>query len=58
MFNLEKVHYIMDEMILNGTVYETNKDTITRQLALMKIHPGKEKEKEAVLFFRDCTMMC
>ncbi|OAO15899.1 adaptor protein complex 4, subunit sigma 2 [Blastocystis sp. ATCC 50177/Nand II] len=45
MFNLEKVHYIMDEMILNGTVYETNKDTITRQLALMKIHPVKEKEK-------------
>lgn len=45
MFNLEKVHYIMDEMILNGTVYETNKDTITRQLVLMKIHPVKEKEK-------------
>ena len=31
MFNLEKVHYILDEMIMNGYVYETNKQTITRQ---------------------------
>ena len=46
MFNLEKVHYILDEMIMNGTVYETNKDTITKQLALMKIQPIKEKEKQ------------
>ena len=45
MFNLEKVHYILDEMIMNGTVYETNKDTITKQLALMKIQPIKDKEK-------------
>lgn len=45
MFNLEKVHYILDEMIMNGTVYETNKETITRQLALMKIHPTKDKDK-------------
>ena len=45
MFNLEKVHYILDEMIKNCTIYETNKDTITKQLALMKIHPTKDKEK-------------
>lgn len=45
MFNLEKVHYILDEMIMNGTVYETNKETITRQLALMKINPTKDKDK-------------
>ena len=44
MFNLEKVHYILDEMIMNGYVYETNKQTITRQLALMKINPIKEKD--------------
>ena len=31
--NLEKVHYILDEMVMNGTVYETNKNTIIRQLA-------------------------
>ena len=43
--NLEKVHYIMDEMVMNGTVYETNKNTIIRQLALMKINPMKDKDK-------------
>lgn len=45
MMNLEKVHYIMDEMVMNGTVYETNKNTIIRQLALMKINPVKDKDK-------------
>lgn len=44
MFNLEKVHYILDEMIMNGYVYETNKQTIIRHLAVMKIHPVKDKE--------------
>ncbi|KAK8805150.1 hypothetical protein WA538_005598 [Blastocystis sp. DL] len=44
MFNLEKVHYILDEMIMNGYVYETNKQTIIRHLAVMKIHPLKDKE--------------
>ena len=39
--NLEKVHYILDEMVMNGTVYETNKNTIIRQLALMKLNPLK-----------------
>ena len=43
--NLEKVHYIVDEMVMNGTVYETNKNTIIRQLALMKLNPLKEKDK-------------
>ncbi|KAK8807104.1 hypothetical protein WA158_003863 [Blastocystis sp. Blastoise] len=45
MLNLEKVHYILDEMIMNGTVYETNKDHITKQLSLMKIQPLKQLEK-------------
>ena len=45
MMNLEKVHYIMDEMVMNGTVYETNKNTIIHQLALMKINPVKDKDK-------------
>ena len=45
MMNLEKVHYILDEMVMNGTVYETNKNTIIRQLALMKLNPIKEKDK-------------
>lgn len=44
MFNLEKVHYILDEMIMNGFVYETNKQTIIKQLALMKINPLKDKD--------------
>ena len=44
MFNLEKVHYILDEMIMNGYVYEKNKQKIIRKLAVMKIHPLKDKE--------------
>ena len=28
MFNIEKTHFIIDEMIMNGFVIETNKQTI------------------------------
>lgn len=28
MFNIEKAHYILDEMIMNGQIIETNKTLI------------------------------
>lgn len=28
MFNIEKAHYILDEMVMNGYVVETNKNAI------------------------------
>ena len=28
MFNLEKAHFILDEMIMNGCIIETNKNNI------------------------------
>ena len=49
MFNLEKVHYILDEMIMNGTVYEINKDHIVEQLSLMKIQPLRQNDKVSLL---------
>lgn len=28
MFNIEKAHYILDEMVMNGYIVETNKNAI------------------------------
>lgn len=28
MFNIEKAHYILDEMVMNGCIVETNKAVI------------------------------
>jgi AP-4 complex subunit sigma-1 len=28
MFNIEKAHYVLDEMIINGNIVETNKSII------------------------------
>ena len=28
MFNLEKAHFILDEMVQNGTIFETNKQNV------------------------------
>ncbi|KJE93023.1 hypothetical protein CAOG_03885 [Capsaspora owczarzaki ATCC 30864] len=36
MFNLEKAHIILDEMIINGKIVETNKNQILMPLALME----------------------
>lgn len=35
MFNLEKVHIILDEMILNGHIVETNKTSILTPLLVL-----------------------
>ena len=35
MFNLEKAHFIIDEMIMNGCIVETNKSNILSQIYLI-----------------------
>ncbi len=32
MFNIEKAHYILDEMVMNGCIVETNKAIILGKL--------------------------
>ena len=31
LYKLEEVHYKMEEMSMNSNIYETNKDTISKQ---------------------------
>uniref|UniRef100_A0A7S3GXI4 AP complex subunit sigma n=1 Tax=Spumella elongata TaxID=89044 RepID=A0A7S3GXI4_9STRA len=35
MFHIEKAHYIVDEMVVNGSIVENNKVNILKPLALM-----------------------
>lgn len=46
MFNLEKAHFILDEMVMNGCIVETNKANILKPIALM------EKTSEDTIFKR------
>jgi len=46
MFNLEKAHFILDEMVMNGCIVETNKSNILKPIALM------EKTSEENIFKR------
>jgi AP-4 complex subunit sigma-1 len=34
MFNLEKAHFIVDEMVMNGHIVEANKSNILKPIAL------------------------
>jgi AP-4 complex subunit sigma-1 len=36
MFNLEKAHFILDEMVMNGSIVETNKVSILKPITLME----------------------
>eukprot|EP00386_Alphamonas_edax_P012346 GDKI01038604.1.p2 GENE.GDKI01038604.1~~GDKI01038604.1.p2 ORF type:complete len:145 (-),score=33.92 GDKI01038604.1:54-488(-) len=36
MFNLDKAHFILDEMVINGCIVETNKNNILNPIALME----------------------
>jgi AP-4 complex subunit sigma-1 len=36
MFNIEKAHFILDEMIMNGHIVETNKTNILAPLRMME----------------------
>mmetsp|Transcript_16733 Transcript_16733/g.30016 ORF Transcript_16733/g.30016 Transcript_16733/m.30016 type:complete len:148 (+) Transcript_16733:257-700(+) len=42
MFNIEKAHFILDEMICNGHIIETNKANILRPTRLMDKHQSKK----------------
>lgn len=46
MFNLEKAHFILDEMVMNGCIVETNKSNVLKPIALM------EKTSEETIFKR------
>jgi AP-4 complex subunit sigma-1 len=35
MFNIDKAHFILDEMVTNGFVVETNKANVLRPVMLM-----------------------
>ena len=35
MFNLEKAHFILDEMVMNGCIIETNKNNILSPVMLL-----------------------
>mmetsp|Transcript_28596 Transcript_28596/g.37457 ORF Transcript_28596/g.37457 Transcript_28596/m.37457 type:complete len:154 (-) Transcript_28596:315-776(-) len=35
MFNLEKAHFILDEMVMNGYIMETNRSNVLKPIALM-----------------------
>ena len=36
MFNLEKAHYILDEMVMNGCIIETNKNNVLAPVQLVR----------------------
>ena len=35
MFNIEKAHFILDEMVMNGCVVETNKNNILKPVRML-----------------------
>lgn len=52
MFNLDKVHIILDEMIINGHIVETNKNRILAPLlALDKMAESWSNANEFSLIF-------
>lgn len=36
MFNLEKAHFILNEMLMNGCIVETNKANVLRPIHLLE----------------------
>jgi AP-4 complex subunit sigma-1 len=43
MFSIERAHFIVDEMVMNGEILETNKSNILRPILLMDKHAPKTK---------------
>lgn len=48
MYQLEQVHFILDEMVMNGFIVDTNKINILRPLDLI----DRETKKEESIFGR------
>lgn len=46
MYQLEEVHFVVDEMVQNGFIIETNKSNILRPIALME----RESQKAESMF--------
>jgi len=46
MYQLEEVHFLVDEMVQNGFIVETNKQNILRPIALME----RESQKAESMF--------
>jgi len=42
MFNIEKAHYIVDEMVSNGVIVENNKASILKPIQLLDKSSGEE----------------
>jgi len=43
MYQLEQVHFIVDEMVMNGQILETNRSNVLRPIDLME-REGKKDE--------------
>ena len=43
MYQLEQVHFLLDEMVMNGYIVETNKSNILRPIDLMDRESGKNE---------------
>ena len=43
MFNLERAHFILDEMVMNGRIVETNRMNILRPIRLMDKYAQKSQ---------------
>merc|ERR1711862_310555 len=48
MYHLEQVHFLLDEMVMNGFIVETNKGNVLRPLDLME----RESKKDEGMFGR------
>jgi AP-4 complex subunit sigma-1 len=38
MFNIEKAHFILDEMLMNGEIVETNRHLVLEPIRLLEKH--------------------
>jgi len=48
MYQLEQVHFLLDEMVMNGYIIETNKMNVLRPLDLME----RESQKAESMLYR------
>ncbi|KAL4839005.1 hypothetical protein H8958_006374 [Nasalis larvatus] len=54
MFNLDKVHIILDEMVLNGRIVETNRERILAPLLILYVRKLKGSIFRTTWIYRKC----
>ncbi|EHH61229.1 hypothetical protein EGM_19188 [Macaca fascicularis] len=54
MFNLDKVHIILDEMVLNGCIVETNRERILAPLLILYVRKLKGSIFQTTWIYRKC----